>query len=111
MSTVTVRPATASDLPALARLSGGLFATDAGRFDPWTDQDWPAIHPFFREVVDGFGPEPPRGRIRQDGVVARRTLDDLDVLELAQNRQIEGAGADLFEVAGPSDRARQRDAV
>jgi GNAT superfamily N-acetyltransferase len=55
MSTVVVRSAAASDLPALARLAGGLFAIDAGRFDPWTDQDWPARdgETYFGRLIEG----------------------------------------------------------
>jgi len=54
MSTVIVRSASASDLPALARLAGGLFAIDAGRFDPWTDQEWPARdgETYFGKLLD-----------------------------------------------------------
>ncbi|GIJ45906.1 hypothetical protein Val02_27920 [Virgisporangium aliadipatigenens] len=109
MSTVTVRPATASDLPALARLSGGLFAIDAGQFDPWTDQEWPARdgETYFGKLIAGdasaiwlaeLGDEPigyATGKLGGPYSTRPVSVADLESVFVAEGHRSGGAGEAL----------------
>lgn len=111
MSTLTIRPAVAADVSAVARLNGALFAADSARHDPLVDQGWPAREgeAYFRALladdraagwlaVDGDEPIGYAvGRLSGPSTIRPAIVADLESIFVVDTGRSSGIGARLVD--------------